>query len=298
MTAIVGAGLAGLVAAHAFPRLPVYEASPEPFETHRALLRFRSDLVSQLTGIPFRRVTVHKGIWSEGAFVEPSIRQANLYSQKVIGALQPRSIWNLAPVHRYIAPETFYEQMVEQVGARIHWDADVDLGNASRGTISTAPLSAALKANGISHDLDFQKAPISVLRWRLPQADIHQTIYYTNPEHTLYRASITGDLLIAEFASSPRGCWADEIAKSFALPDAALAWESLGQSHQRFGKIAPVAEEGRKQAVAQLTRERGIFSLGRFATWRNILLDDLIRDISVIKRLMAADDYERRLAAI
>jgi len=34
-----------------------------------------------------------------------------------------------------------------------------------------------------------------------------------------------------------------------------------------------------------------VYSLGRYATWRNILLDDVYHDINVIKQLMDSDGY-------
>src|SRR5690606_13136758 len=127
---IVGAGLAGLVAAHAWPNSPLLEAAPSPGPMHKALLRFRSEAVSNLTGIDFRRVQVRKGLWAGGAFRAPDIRLANLYAQKVLGAAGlgsgERSIWNLAPVERYVAPDNFYERLLEQVGSRVNWGEAVN----------------------------------------------------------------------------------------------------------------------------------------------------------------------------
>ena len=57
---IVGAGLTGLIAAHAWPQALVVEAVSGPTGSHHALLRFRSDAVARLTGVEFRRVTVRK----------------------------------------------------------------------------------------------------------------------------------------------------------------------------------------------------------------------------------------------
>ena len=119
---IVGAGLAGLIAAHAFPHLEVVEASTGRQQTHNALLRFRSDIVGRLVGIDFRRVRVHKGIWYGSKFVRPSIRIANLYSLKCTHAMVgDRSIWNIETTDRWVAPEDFYDRLVDSVNRRIHW---------------------------------------------------------------------------------------------------------------------------------------------------------------------------------
>ena len=80
---IVGAGLAGLLAAHAWPGASLVEAAARPTEVHKAVLRFRTRNVANLVGIEFRAVRVHKGIWQSTKFVEPNIRSANLYAQKV-----------------------------------------------------------------------------------------------------------------------------------------------------------------------------------------------------------------------
>ena len=61
--------------------------------------------------------------------------------------------------------------------------------------------------------------------------------------------------------------------------------EQLEAVEQKYGKIAPIDDAQRKRLLFRITHEHGLFSLGRFATWRNILLDDVVDDIAVIKRL-------------
>ena len=297
---IVGAGLAGLIAANAFPKMEVFEIAPEPRESHKALLRFRSDDVSHLTNIPFKAVKVHKGIWynPKGGWVAPSIETANLYSNKVLGKLLPRSIWNLEPVTRYIAPDDFYDQLVDKAGARLHWDFRVDFNkcaNMNAPTISTTPLNVTTKELGIDHGIDFRRSGITVQRFRIPDCDVYQTVYFPTPNHSLYRASITGDILILEFVTSPQGTFMMDVIEAFALKGG-LPMEELGEVQQRYGKIAPINEDKRKALVGHLSTDHNIYSLGRFATWRNLLLDDVVQDIAVIKRLMNGDGYARRLA--
>lgn len=287
MKCIAGAGLAGLVAAHAWPQAAVLEASPQPAAAHRALLRFRTDGVSRLTGIEFRKVRVHKGIWSDGGFVGPNIRAANLYAQKVLrGSMRgDRSIWRLEPVERFIAPDTLYEQLVEAVGSRISWATPVDFEGLRTTCVSTAPLPVTLKALGIEHDLPFRRSGILVRRWTLPESDVFQTIYYPDEGTAMYRASITGGTLIAEFVDADTSAERDLalLERSFGIDLSAA--QALPVVEQKYGKIEPVEEGARKQLLFRLTHNHGIFSLGRFATWRNILLDDVVDDIAVIKRL-------------
>lgn len=299
---IIGAGLAGLLAAHAWPQLRICEAAPGPRQEHRALLRFRSDAVSKLTGIEFKKVRVRKGIWSGGSFRAPSIDIANRYSMKCLGKLEAdRSIWNIEPVDRYIAPEDFYEQLLEAVEGRIDWGVDGQLAYAGREgsptLISTAPLPAVVKALGLdgSCPLLFNRASINVERFRLSGCNVYQTVYYPDDDTTVYRASITGDLLIIE-SRGEHAIDLDEmnmVLRSFGLPEhgGICVAQAVDLTTQRYGKIAQVDDWARKQLILRLSTEYNIYSLGRFATWRNILLDDVVDDIAVIKRLMRMNSH-------
>jgi hypothetical protein len=297
---IVGAGLAGLIAAHAWPSAEVLEASPAPRAAHRALLRFRTDAVARLVGVEFRKVRVHKGIWADGAYHQPAIRWANLYAQKVLGVGQlkgDRSIWSLDPVDRFIAPDDLYEQLVAAVSDRIHWDCKVRFADLTNPVISTAPMPVVLGAIGVQHPLEFHRAPITVWRCKVPGADVFQTVYFPSAGFGVYRASLTGETMIIE-STSELGQWdvaAVEHAFGIKLDVQILSMERV---EQRYGKIAPVDDSVRKQLLFKLTHEHKIYSLGRFATWRNILLDDVVADIDAIKRLLKADSaYDTRRAA-
>ena len=295
---IVGAGLTGLLAAHAWPRMAVLEAAPGPAAAHRALLRFRTDAVSHLTGIAFRKVSVRKAIVAGGAFVAPSIRLANQYSLKIAGRMLPdRSIWNIETADRFIAPPDFYEQMVEAVGSRIFWGevADIAGAAAARTTmISTAPMPSTLGALGIGSRLQFERSAIVVDRLRVPCADVFQTVYFPEADTPVYRASITGDLLIVESIGEVGPDPGDiaMVLDAFGAPQA----DQIDRAEQRYGKIAPIDDDGARRALLfSLTRDYGVYSLGRFAVWKNVLLDDVVGDIASIKRMMAADAYTRRL---
>jgi hypothetical protein len=293
---IVGAGLAGLIAAHAWPNAQVVEAAAQPKAAHKALLRFRSDAVARLTGIEFRKVRVRKGIWADGTQQTSAIRWANLYAQKVVGRLAgERSIWNLDPAERFIAPDDLYEQLVAAVNDRIDWETPANY-QAARPTISTAPLPVVLSLVGWLAPVTFSRSGITVHRWRIPGADVFQTLYYPEQHLNVYRASITGDTLIVETVGPLGDMDDEEINKSFGIQLSAC--ESLGSVDQKYGKIAPIDDAVRKQLLFRLTMERNIYSLGRFATWRNILLDDVVDDIAAIKKLLKANNaYDLRRAA-
>jgi hypothetical protein len=299
---IIGAGLSGLIAATQFPQAQVYEANGPESISHRALLRFRSDTISRLIGIPFRQVMVRKSIWFNGQHCQPSVDLSNMYSRKTNGQYMDRSIWNINPVERFIAPETIWSQLVELVGNRIHWNAAIqpeEIRDEDRqhAFISTIPMPTLLKMLDWQASAPFSFKSIRVDRFRIKGADIYQTVYYPRPEMGVYRASVTGDLLIMEMVCDEQGevvgtdaCF-DQVLRSFGVRHDDV--ELLDLSHrQRFGKIAPMeSDRERRQLIYNATVKHHIYSLGRFATWRNILLDDVASDIAVIKRLITNGHY-------
>jgi hypothetical protein len=302
---IYGAGIAGLLAGCTFQSAEIIESRQKSESGHKALLRFRTPAVGDAVGIEFKKVRVHKGIWLDGKFVEPNIMVANLYSQKVIGRLADRSIWNIEPTDRYIAPLDFIEQLEERCASRIEWGRKIgweDIAHTHKSIpiISTLPMNAMVEMAskitvGKKPDISFNYAPITVRRWTIPGADVYQTIYFPSPNVSLYRASITGNLLIAEYITPPLSKIDDGLDYPF--------WTAFGLSNgdmrqleianQRYGKIAPIDDTWRKKFIYQLSTQFNIFSLGRFATWRNLLLDDVIKDLGVLKKLMNSGIYER-----
>jgi len=202
-TQIIGAGLAGLIAACKFRDADIFEAGP-PVENHKALLRFRDRSVSELTGIPFEEVPVHKEIFYKGeSHTRCTVAMANHYSMKVAGIYAGRSIWNLDPVKRYVAPEDFYNVLVQKHVNRISWNSPITKivrDDPPVAIINTAPLPVILKACDMEPvENSFEKSQIRVDRYRLPfGTKVYQTIYFADPERAVFRASVTGDLLIVE----------------------------------------------------------------------------------------------------
>jgi hypothetical protein len=304
---IIGAGLAGLITACRIKDATIFEAGPRA-EQHHALLRFRDKSVSEITGIPFQEVTVHKEVAYKGkTYNRCSIAMANLYARKVSGVYRGRSIWNLETVQRYVAPPDLYDQLVDRHSERISWDAPVWSveRNQKIQMISTIPLPKMMIACGMDNvKFEFAKSAIRVNRFRLPKgAQVYQTIYYPDQDLRVFRASITGDLLIVESmtgqpedAFSWRGDSCDEmryIAATFGLMVEDL--EPLDVVDQKYGKIVELPREQREAILYELTRDFNVFSIGRFATWRNILLDDVANDIGMVEKLMSASTYVRGL---
>lgn len=302
---IFGAGIAGLMAGCAFQSAELFEAGEESQQAHKALLRFRSSAVGDFVGIPFRKVRVQKGIWSNGRFTEPNIQAANWYARKVVHTLGDRSITNVDPVERYVAPEDFISLLVDRCRSRIRWKTPIGAESLGSGeaVVSTLPMSLMVKFVGqylgkpVESAPTFNYAPINVKRWRISGADVFQTIYFPDLDTPLYRASITKDLLIAEYVM--KNPWMEQsddliderMFAAFGLHSS--DGQQIDVSSQRFGKIAPIDDNWRKSFIFNLTSKFQIFSLGRFGTWRNLLLDDVLHDIDVLKRLMAVGHYDR-----
>lgn len=298
---ILGAGLSGLIAAAVNPQAKVFEASSKDRQSHRAVLRFRTSAVGDAVGIPFRKIRVYKNIWMDYKFHEPNIQLSNLYSHKVAGGYFDRSIWKTDAVDRYIAPEDFILQLIEQVGDRVEWETPVEELPDHHPIISTIPMNALLKLAGIEvkKGVLFKFSPIRVQRFRVKDADVFQTIYYPSPSTSVYRASITGNLLIIESVDDMQSTSNEltEVLDSFGLVEDDI--EVIDKNHkQSYGKIAPIDEPFRRFVVENLSHQYGVYSLGRFATWRNILLDDVLQDLNVIKKLVNADSYTRKLQSL
>lgn len=310
---ILGAGLAGCIAGHMFPGSLILERGKrEDVGAHKALLRFRSDAIGQLTGIPFRKVRVHKNlvygdeIFGAAQFAPVEIQ--NMYSRKVTGGLSSRSIWDLQPVERYVAPDDFHARMVKQLN--IAFNSEIDgvgtLAIFARApaasyereegdaVISTLPLPVMLGLTNLVAP-PMKRLAVSVQRWKVKNCDLFQTVYFPDPEMKTYRASITGDTLIVESMIEYTGM--SEMARVLRAFD--LTWSDLetnGEvSQQEYGKIVGLADDARHYILMELTRRFRIYSLGRFATWRNILLDDLPQDANKIRMLMGMSEYRKRL---
>lgn len=262
---------------------------------HKAVLRFRTGAVGESIGIPFKAVKVYKGIWYEGMFHQPDIRLANWYSRKVTGNISDRSIWDISTSTRYIAPETFYEQLIERVGDRIIWGTKLtkdQFTNEGSTVVSTLPMDVVADWLEPEHGRAFKRKAIHVERWRIPHCSVHQTVYFPDPESPLYRATLTGDLLTAEYIASESldlGFEHNMISDAFHLDDMQL----IDKGDQRYGKIVDIDNDWRKQFIYKLTHEYDVYSLGRFSCWKNILLDDVLHDINVIKQLVGLNQYDR-----
>lgn len=295
---IIGAGLSGLIAGALIPGSEIYERQGSLPNNHGAVLRFRSNKIARALNIPFKKVTVTKAIYMDHEFHQPNPQIQNLYSYKVTGKYGQRSIGNIDTVERYIAPPNFISQLGRM--NTIHYNHQFPIGhefNFNDPIISTIPLPIMLDAVDYPYDpeqLVFERHSIWTRKYLLDNVDTYQTIYFPGPETNLYRATITGDTLICEYAGEPESNSPSEALEAFGI---FTSWGGPLQAkdNQKYGKIVDLDANTRRALLLQLTQGYHIYSLGRFATWRNILLDDVYEDIFKVMDLMKLDGYTRRL---
>jgi hypothetical protein len=298
---IIGAGMAGCIAAHMFNDSIILECNAEEdTPKHKAVLRFRSDQISRITGIPFKRVQVHKSVYYLGRETDLTIKLANMYSKKVTGAFLERSIWDLNPAVRYIAPTDFHERMISNLSHRIMFNNSFDFGTyietlkreESNGVgspiISTCPMPILLNESRAQTGIDaFHSHSINTFSGVVRDCDVYQTIYFPDPTYDIYRATITGSQMIIESIDS--NIHPQEIGlvlNAFGIDESDLEVMPDGKHEQRLGKIIPINNKERRDFIHKMSTQFNIYSLGRFATWRNILLDDIVSDVERIKDLI------------
>jgi hypothetical protein len=68
----------------------------------------------------------------------------------------------------------------------------------------------------------------------------------------------------------------------------------IKESAQDFGKIRPIDERLRKQFIFEMTTKHNIYSVGRFATWRQLLMDDVVEDLKIIEEFLTKDSSYAR----
>ena len=283
----------------------IKEAQKSLPNNHGALLRFRSDKVETATAVPFRKVRVKKAIKHDGKIITtPNLMLSNMYSQKVTGSVLDRSINNLDDVDRYIAPWHLINEMAKNCS--IEYERKLDRRSLEemrewephRPIISTLPMPVLMKIVGWGEIPDFPKQKIWTQKVKImdPDCQVCQTIYYPDPLIKHYRVSLIGDTLISEFTEKPDtniGVHAmDVLSEDFGIRSYKI--DDMKESEQEYGKIMPIDDRIRKEFIFQMTNKYNIYSVGRFATWRQLLLDDVVDDLKVVEQFIrGGTDYAR-----
>ena len=310
---IIRAGMTGCLAAIRYPQAIVLESDSEAKVNHHALLRLRSTRIQELTGIKLEKVKAEKFIWVGGDKCTKKISPIDVveYSRKTNGLVENRSIENMDTEVRYIPPQDFHEQMIHRIRGRIRFNCPVTkfrhgylenddggIWSVGDGVISTLPLEENLSITNNSHNLDFSimSRPIYVNKFRLRDYNLHMTVYFPRETLSLYRASIVGDIIIIESTLPITTTEKDIVFEVFGIRPHNITKIIASDAKQNNGKIQSVDENLRKTLLYRMTSQSNLYSLGRFACWRNIVLDDVMNDLDKIDTMINTHEYDRNLS--
>lgn len=297
---IIGAGLAGLLAGnmlrHRSPE--IIDGQKELPNNHSAVLRFRTSIVGDVTGVAFKKVTMVKSVlpWKN------PVADALVYSRKNTNYYKSdRSITSGTVVgDRYIAPKDLIARLAKQ--CVLYFDSPVDAQTLKAWyddnlpVISTMPMPKLMELLGYESKVTFNHVPGVNIKALVYNCDAYVSLVVPNPEYDFSRISITGNELIVECPGM------DGITDVGARQTALQAANLLGlrttdlleikAKTQTYAKILPISEEERRAFIHWASIKHNIFSLGRYATWRpGLLLDDLVQDIRLIDGWIQRRDH-------
>lgn len=304
MTIIVGAGLSGLIAASMLRTeiREVWEAQSGLPNNHHALLRFKSSLVGDACGIPFRQVDVMK---TTDKWRNP-VADAISYSLKCTDTATLRSSTTASGQveKRYIAPSDLITKLYDQVSYKVYFNRDFSISDVEfaegEAIISTIPMKFLMEILQYKNIPDFGFVEGTTLNFKLPpNYDICTTVYLPDPKDIPYRVSIAERELIIECTGEVY--FTAEIDACIQSACRCLGIEYLYEeirsgynSHkQKYSKITKIDESIRRDFITWASRVHGVYSLGRFATWRpGLLLDDIVQDVRIIQRMINGDNTQ------
>lgn len=290
---IIGAGLAGLLTANLLRHKNpvVLEKQAALPNNHSAVLRFRSSIISDVTGIPFRKVQVLK---ASLPWLNP-VADALAYAEKNTGSMRSdRSIpMQMTSAERYIAPQNLIRQLADGLNIRYEvqhpGDAESRIDGMGPPIISTIPMPALMEMLGYSKKPTFDFIPGCNLCATVLHCDAYASLYIPNPFYPFSRISLTGDEIVAEIPNLHSTEHFDDYELIFVAAgllgihrDRVI---NISMKRQGYAKILPIDEGERTRFITWATDEYNIYSLGRYACWRpGLLLDDLVQDIRLIER--------------
>jgi len=291
---VIGAGLAGLLAGSLLRDATVLEQQEVLPNNHSAVLRFRTSIVSDVTGIPFRSVNMVKTTlpWRN------PVADALAYSKKNGGIMRSdRSIVSGDDsVTRYIAPPDLTARLATRT--KISFGVHVDAAflhklEKSIPVVSTMPMP--LLMNVLDYPLRSRFQFRHTIGWninaKIADCDAFVSLLVPAPDLRFSRISITGNELIVEGARELR----EEDDLVLALHLLGITRESVSDvqiKQQRYAKLEPLDDDDlRREFIFWASSEHNVYSLGRYACWKTkLLIDDLVQDIRLIERWISKRD--------
>jgi len=313
---IIGAGMAGLLAGGMIrdQSVCIWESAASLPNNHSAVLRFRSSIVGDALDIPFKKVKMMK---TTDPWRNP-VADAMAYSLKTNGTASLRSVAtaNGEISERYIAPENLIQELRKRVTGDVFFDIKIGsdaLEFMSRPIISTIPMPVLMKLLKYDDIPNFSYVNGFNINCLVPQSDAYVSVYVPNPYREFNRVSMTGQKLTIEFSfpeltNEELKIKAEEISNDasaiellvmdalYCLGMDDCEWQDAKLSMQPYSKILPIDEGERRRFILWASDNFGIYSLGRFATWRpGLLMDDVVNDVRVIRKIIKNGSYEHRM---
>jgi hypothetical protein len=292
----------------------LHESASTLPNNHSAVLRFRTSIVGDALDIPFKKVRMMK---TSHPWRNP-VADAMAYSMKTNGTATLRSVTtaNGEISERYIAPENLIMELGTRLNGPVFFDSkinSIDLSAMPRPIISTIPMPVLMKLLHYTDMPKFNYVNGFNINCTLPDGDAYVSVYVPNPKDAFNRISLTGDKLTIEFSAPDQS--ADEVKRRvdviksndvilnelvnralYYLSLEGCKWHSVKVSLQPYSKILPINEGERRRFIVWATDQHGIYSLGRFATWRpGLLMDDVVNDVRVIRKIIKNGSYEHRM---
>lgn len=300
MTVIIGAGMAGLLAGNVVRGGTIYDIQPNLPNNHHALLRFRSSVVGDYLGIPFREVQVMK---ATVPYSNP-VADALSYSFKCNGRYGFRSSTTAdgSISRRFIAPGDFIQRMADMFPG--NWK----LGSGARGSkalrdpdvlcISTIPMPSLMSILEYPDIPEFKSRKGFVIECELEiESSACATLYYPDPRSPITRATLTEGKLQIELMRGDVSEWdvIRRVIEDFGI-DTMINY-SYEIKEQAYGKIESIDDRQRRKFIMWATDNFNVYSLGRFATWKpGLLLDDVLGDLFKIRKMIqSGDNYFGRI---
>ena len=203
---IIGAGHAGLIAAQLlnWHEPVVFEKQPKLPENHHSVLRMKTDLLSQVLGLPLRRVHVLRETVTK--HYRTKVATSVAYSHKNTGTYQSdRSLTDGEDSHRYLYMGQLSQALAR--GVDIKYSREVNFENAFY--VKEQPIVSTIPMPFLMHLLKYPKDPDWEVDWgeyakngyvgkaRMPWMDVYATVYYPDPFIPWSRIHCNGEWILS-----------------------------------------------------------------------------------------------------